>query len=81
MSKEFPFINDEAEALREGNKNHDAKYYAESLKNGFLLLFNIEQVLALNGSFISVASDSDQEESWDLSSIYLFESNAITEVQ
>ena len=80
MSKEFPFINEEAEGLREGNKVHEAKYYAESLQNGCLQTL-IGNFLALSGSWYSFTSDPTQEEFLDLSSIFSPGSNGVTEIQ
>ena len=66
MSKEFPFINDDAEGMREGNKTFEAQFSKLFPKKNYIHLWNNKNFLALSGSVERYAS---QGESWNLSSI------------
>ena len=84
MSREFPFLNEEAEGLWEGNKASEAQLCAEMLNQDRILINNCEKYLALTGSinwfsggwlrkFLGHIMDPRAHDvegkSWDLSSI------------
>ena len=70
MSKDYPLINDDAEALRDGNKAYEAIYHAETLNKDYIKIGSLPYgILALDGSVSRFSSSSTHEESWDLSSI------------
>ena len=84
MSKDYPLINDDAEALRDGNKAYEAIYHAdaESLNKDYIKIGSLPYgILALDGSVSRFSSSSTHEESWDLSSIKSLGENATTEMQ
>ena len=84
MSREFPFLNDEAEGLWDGNEVYEDRFSAEMLNQDRLLIKDHEKYLALSESVkrfsggrlrkilghIVVRRAHDVEgKSWDLSSI------------
>ena len=50
MSREFPFLNEEAEGLWEGNKIFEAQLSAEMLNQDQLQINNCVKHMALKGS-------------------------------
>ena len=50
MSREFPFLNEEAEGLWDGNKIFEAQTSAEMLNQDRILINNCEKYLALTKS-------------------------------
>ena len=76
MSREFPFINDDAEGLRDGNKAFEAQFSAEMLKTDFIDVSN--RSLALSGSVERYPSQGDL---WDLSSVRSLGQNGSTHFQ
>ena len=70
MSKEFPFINDDAEGHRDGNKAFEAKFLADLHDKDYIHLFSSESFLALDRSVTRYSSNTPQEELWDLASIF-----------
>ena len=78
MSREFPFLNEEAEGLWDGNTVFEAQFSARILNQDRLLINNCEKYLALSGS---VARYPSQGELWDLSSISSLGQNGRTHFQ
>ena len=78
MSREFPFINDDAEGLRDGNKAFETQFSAEMLKTDFIAIRNCQKSLALSGSVERYPSRGDL---WDLSSIRSLGQNGSTNFQ
>ena len=78
MSREFPFINDDAEGLRDGNKAFEAQFSAEMLNKDFISVQNYGKSLALSGSVERYPSRGDL---WDLSSIRSLGQNGSTNFQ
>ena len=78
MSREFPFINDDAEGMRQGNKTFEAQFSSSFLKDNYIELWNYKKCLALSGSVKRYAS---QGELWDLSSICSLGQNGIRQIQ
>ena len=78
MSREFPFINDDAEGLRDGNKAFEAQFSAEMLKTDFIDVRYYGKSLALSGSIERYPSNGDL---WDLSSIRSLGQNGSTNFQ
>ena len=72
MSKEFPFINDDAEGHRDGNKAYEAQFWADLHEKDNIHLLGSERFLALDGSVTRYNSNTPHEELWDLSSIVSF---------
>ena len=78
MSREFPFLNEEAEGLWCGNKVFEAQFSATILNQDRILINNHKEYLALSGS---VERHPSQEELWDLSSICSLGQNGRTHSQ
>ena len=78
MSREFPFINDEAEGMREGNKAFEAQFSNAHLKENYIHVWNLSQILALSGS---VERHASQGKLWDLSSIRFLGQDGNTQIQ
>ena len=81
MSKEFPFINDDAEGHRDGNKAFEAKFSADLHDKDYIHFFAYERFLALDGSVTRFSSNTPQEELWDLSSIVSFGDTGVSWVK
>ena len=70
MSKEFPFINDDAEGHRDGNKAFEANFSADLLDKDYINIFRSKRFLALDKSVTRYSCNIPQEELWDLASIF-----------
>ena len=75
MSREFPFLNEEAEGFWDGNTVFEAQLSAEMLNQDRLLINDHAKSLALSGSVVRYPS---QGELWDLSSICSLGENGST---
>ena len=69
MTREFPFINEDAEGIRDGNRAIEKKLRAEICNKDYINTLKCEDFLALDGIFIRYNSDT----SWHLSSIHQFQ--------
>ena len=78
MSREFPFINDDAEGLRDGNKAFEGQFSAGMVNEDFIDVRNYEKSLALSESVERYPSRGDL---WDLSSVRSLGQNGSTHFQ
>ena len=81
MSKEFPFINDDAEGLRDGNKAFEAKHWSDLHDTDYIHFFGFQRFLALDGSVTRYSSNTPREKLWDLSSIVSFGDKGVSWVK
>merc|ERR1711884_889850 len=78
MSKEFPFINEDAEGMREGNKTFEEQFSNHFSKENYIKLWKDKMFLALSES---VETDASQGELWHLSSIFSLGQDGNTQIQ
>ena len=78
MSREFPFINDDAEGMREGNEAFESQFSNSYLEENYIHVWNFSKILALSGS---VERHASQEKLWDLSSIRFLGQDGNTQIQ
>ena len=81
MSREFPFINEDAEGIRDGNRAIEKKLRAEICNKDYIQTFNRQSCLALDGNYVRYSCETPQEELWHLSSIFHFEDSGVNRVK
>ena len=81
MSREFPFINDDAEGLRDGNKDFEAHFATEMLNKDYIKMLSPESFLALDGGVTRYSLDTPHAEMWDISSIFSFGDSGLSWVK
>ena len=67
MSKEFPFVNADAEMLRDGNKIFENKLFKGKIRGGYIDVHKLNDCLALPG--YAIVSIGREQFSWELSTI------------
>ena len=73
MSRDFPYINEDAEDIRDGNRAFEKKLRAKTFNKDYIHILSCKDFLALDGILIRYSSDT----SWYLSSIHHFEDSGV----